>query len=350
MPPPPVTATYRFQLNPDFTLDHAADRLPYLVELGASHVYISPVLSSVPGSSHGYDVVDHSSVAEHLGGMAAFNRFTDAARAADLGVVLDIVPNHMSIRGPHNRRWLDVLEHGPSSGSASWFDIDWVGRERHQRGVLVLPVLDDLYGAVLASGVLTLGRRGSRFHVDCPGHRFPLSPRSLPFVLRPVVDELRSAPTASRDHVETLSFVVDALTRLEPATTAAERCRRGEHLRVLDRLLATLAGDRAIGEALDRALGAANAEPAVVHRVLEEQHYRLSYWRTALKELDYRRFFDVSDLAAIRTERDEVFDAVHALPLQWIGEGRIDGLRVEPAAAREERLLVAEVADVRTPA
>ena len=320
------TGTYRLQLHPEFTLDDAAGVLPYLATLGVSHVYLSPVLASVPGSTHGYDVVDHSRIAEHLGGEDAWNRFTAAAGEQGLGVVVDIVPNHVSIEGEHNQRWLDVLEAGSSSESADWFDIDWIGREEHQRGVVVLPVLGDLYGELLEAGELGVARDGVHFCSTCPGHRFPLAPRSLPLLLGPVVDELR--PEHDGD-AETLGFVVDSLAALTPAHTARERHRRGSHVRVLYDLLGDLLGRAHVAEAVDRQLARVNVDPAALHRVLEEQHYRLAFWRAGAKELDYRRFFDITTLAAIRVEIDEVFDAVHRRAIEWVHDGQVDGLRVD---------------------
>jgi (1->4)-alpha-D-glucan 1-alpha-D-glucosylmutase len=322
----PPTATYRLQLQPDFTLDDAAAVLPHLSALGISHVYLSPVLASVPGSMHGYDVVDHDRIAEHLGGEDAWHRFTEAAAQQRLGVVVDIVPNHVSIEGGHNERWLDVLEGGASSESADWFDIDWVGREEHHRGVVVLPVLGDLYGELLEAGDIRLARDGVHFSVTCPGHRFPLAPRSLPLLLEPVVEALRAEHDTE---AQALEFVADSLAALRPARTARERHRRSGHVRVLYELLAGLLGEAHVAGAVDAVLAKVDDDPAAVHRVLEEQHYRLAYWRAGAQELDYRRFFDITTLAAIRVEHEEVFEAVHRRPLQWLAEGRIDGLRID---------------------
>jgi len=320
------TATYRLQLHHHNTLDDVRGRLGYLRDLGVSHVYLSPIVEAVPGSMHGYDVVDHSRVSPDLGGGEAWDRFCEEAGRHGLGIVVDIVPNHVSIEGGHNRRWLDVLEHGASSSSAEWFDIDWVGREEHQRGTVVLPVLGDLYGELLLAGELRLRRDGVRFGVEVPGHRFPLAPRSLPLLLAPAADRLAGTDAAASD---ALGFVADAYARLEPGTTDRTRRRRAGHLDVLQDLLGRLLEQPGVVEAVDAELAAVNAEPDALHRVLDEQHYRLAYWRTGARELDYRRFFDITTLVAIRVERERVFDAVHELPLRWLGEGRIDGLRID---------------------
>jgi len=323
------TATYRLQLHRENTLDDARARLALLADLGVSHVYLSPILTAVPGSMHGYDVVDHAAVAPDLGGEEAWVRFSDEARRLGLGVVVDVVPNHVSIEGGHNRRWLDVLEHGASSSSAEWFDIDWVGREDYQKGIVVLPVLGDLYGELLARGDLAVGRDGVRFRAEAPGHRFPLAPRSLPLLLCPAADRLADDPDVDPLTADSLAFVADSLDALEPATTDRARRHRAGHLDVLSDLLRRLLDQPAVAAAVDAELAAVNADPAALHRVLDEQHYRLAFWRTGARELDYRRFFDITTLVAIRVERDRVFDAVHELPLRWLGEGRIDGLRID---------------------
>jgi (1->4)-alpha-D-glucan 1-alpha-D-glucosylmutase len=323
------TATYRLQLHHENTLDDARGRLVGLAELGVSHVYLSPVLTAVPGSMHGYDVVDHASVSADLGGDEAWERFSDEARRLGLGVVVDVVPNHVSIEGGHNRRWLDVLEHGASSSSAEWFDIDWIGREDYQKGIVVLPALGDLYGELLAAGDLAVRRDGVRFSAEAPGHRFPLAPRSLPLLLHPAAARLADDGDVDPLAADSLTFVADALDALEPATTDRARRRRAGHLDVVQDMLRRLLDQPAVAAALDAEIEAVNADADALHRVLEEQHYRLAYWRTGARELDYRRFFDITTLVAIRVERDTVFDAVHELPLRWLEEGRIDGLRID---------------------
>ena len=320
------TATYRLQLHHGNTLDDARQHLGHLRDLGVSHVYLSPILQAVPGSMHGYDVVDHAHVAEDLGGDAAWDRFCEEARRLGLGIVVDIVPNHVSIEGGHNRRWLDVLEHGASSSSAEWFDIDWIGREEHQRGTVVLPVLGDLYGELLHAGELRLVRDGVRFAVEAPGHRFPLAPRSLPLLLAPAAERLASTDPTAADR---LAFVADSYQALQPGTTDSTRRRRAAHLDALQELLGRLLQHDEAAAAVDAELDAVNADPAALHRVLDEQHHRLAFWRTGARELDYRRFFDITTLVAIRVERERVFDAVHELPLRWLAEGRIDGLRID---------------------
>jgi (1->4)-alpha-D-glucan 1-alpha-D-glucosylmutase len=323
------TGTYRLQLHHENTLDDATARLARLTDLGVSHVYLSPILTAVPGSMHGYDVVDHASVAPDLGGDEAWERFSDEARRLGLGVVVDIVPNHVSIEGGHNRRWLDVLEHGASSSSAEWFDIDWVGREDYQKGIVVLPVLGDLYGELLAAGDLAVRRDGVRFSAEAPGHRLPLAPRSLPLLLHPAASRLTDDAGVAPLVADSLAFVADALDDLEPATTDRARRRRAGNLDVVFDMLGRLLEEPAVAAAVDAEIAAVNGDPDALHEVLDEQHYRLAFWRTGARELDYRRFFDITTLVAIRVERDRVFDAVHELPLRWLAEDRVDGLRID---------------------
>ncbi|HEY8720078.1 malto-oligosyltrehalose synthase [Pengzhenrongella sp.] len=251
--PVPVS-TYRLQLGADLTLDDAVERVAYVADLGATHLYLSPVLRAAPGSTHGYDVVDHNEIAPVLGGRDALDRLAIAARAHGLGLILDIVPNHMAVPTPawHNRALWSVLEHGPDSEYADWFDVDWSAGE----GALLMPVLGDRIGAVLAAGELVLDR------MVIPGQE-----------IGGEIDVLRY-----HEHV----FPVRTGTASLP-----------------------------LGELVDR------------------QHYRLAYWRVADEELNYRRFFDVGTLAAIRVEEPEVFDATHALVLELLEDGTLDGLRID---------------------
>ncbi|QTE28307.1 malto-oligosyltrehalose synthase [Pengzhenrongella sicca] len=247
-------STYRLQLGEDLTLDDAAARVPYLADLGVTHLYLSPILRAAPGSTHGYDVVDHTEIAPTLGGRAALDRLATAAHARGLGMILDIVPNHMAVPTPvwHNRALWSVLAHGAESEYAAWFDVDWSAGE----GALLMPVLGDRIGAVLAAGELVLDR------AVIPG-----------FEDEGEVDVLRY-----HEHM----FPVRAETAALP-----------------------------LGELVDR------------------QHYRLAFWRVADEELNYRRFFDVGTLAAIRVEDPDVFDATHALVLELLANGTFDGLRID---------------------
>jgi len=315
-------ATYRIQLTPTFTFDDAASIAPYLQALGISHVYASPYLRAMPGSLHGYDVVDPRQVNPELGGEAGHARFCAALGRHDLGQVLDVVPNHMAI-GPHNPWWWDVLENGPASRWAMTFDVDWAHPEPHLRERVLLPVLGDHYGRVLEAGDLRLEWDGARFTIRYHDQRFPVAPRSL--------DELL-ALAAERAGSAELAFLGDAFGALPPSTVVdpAVRERRHRDKEVLgDRLTTLAASDPRVSEAIEAVVAATNADVDTLDRMLERQNYRLAWWRAARRDLGYRRFFDVTTLVGLRIEDPRVFAETHALVLDWLASGVLDGLRID---------------------
>jgi (1->4)-alpha-D-glucan 1-alpha-D-glucosylmutase len=321
--PSEVLSTYRVQLRPEFDFDAAAAVADYLSALGVSHLYCSPYLQAAAGSSHGYDVVDPTRVSEELGGEAGHERLCQALAEHGLGQVLDIVPNHMAITGPDNRWWWDVLENGPASRYADTFDVDWEPREERLRNLVLLPILGNHYGRVLEAGELRLGRDGGRFEVSYREHRMPVAPRSLDELLRAAAGRCGSAE---------LAFLAGAFGDL-PEATATDResvARRHRDKEVLAGLLARLAGERhEVAAAVDGEVAAINGDPDRLDRLLSRQNYRLAWWRLAGRELDYRRFFDVSTLVGLRVEDERVFADTHARVLDWVSRGLIDGLRVD---------------------
>jgi (1->4)-alpha-D-glucan 1-alpha-D-glucosylmutase len=307
-------ATYRLQLHAGFTFADAAAAVPYLVALGVSHLYLSPVLQAAPGSTHGYDVVDPDRVSAVLGGDDGFAALVLAARAAGLGILLDIVPNHMSIAGTANRWWVDVLENGRASYYAHYFDVDWgSGDER-----VLLPVLGERYGRALASGVLGIAHGGAVFEVRAGELRFPLAPHTLGPIVRRAGERIA--------HAE-LQFIGDALAALPRTGEAVARRRRHRDKAVLLARLAAL-GDR-VASALDAELAAINADPVELDAILEAQNYRLAHWSVAGSQLSYRRFFDVTSLVGICNEAPDVLAASHRRLFGWLGDGTIDGVRVD---------------------
>ena len=315
-------STYRLQLHAGFTFDDAAKIAPYLKSLGVSHVYCSPYLQAAPGSMHGYDVVDHECVNRELGGEEGHQRF--CARLAELGLgqVLDIVPNHMAI-GPQNRYWWDVLENGPSSRFATWFDIDWHSAEVRLQNKVLIPVLGDQYGKILAAGQIQIERDNEAMRVRYMDNIFPLAPRSLPLLLSRAGKHVNSP---------TLSFLADSLSRL-PLPDASDV--EGMHIRHRDKEVIFGLLHRFCDEhpkathAIDQAVAELNADYDALDDLLNQQHYRLAYWRTADQELGYRRFFDVNTLVGVRIERPHVFDATHCRILEWLNKGVLDGVRVD---------------------
>lgn len=316
------SSTYRLQLHKDFRFDDAAGIADYLHSLGISHVYSSPYLQAAPGSAHGYDVVSHQKVNEELGGTEAHERFCKKLGEAKLGQVLDIVPNHMSL-GKENRYWWDVLENGPSSQYASFFDIEWQPQEERLRDKVLMPILGDQYGRVLQAGGIKAARRGTMFQVECSGQSLPVSPTTLPVIL------MRAAEYARSD---TLSFLAASFGRLPAPEYVDRRTILARHrdkvvlFSLLDRLCAE---DPGIWESIDRSITELNGNLDGLDDFLNQQNYRLAYWKTSGQQLSYRRFFDVNSLIGLRVEREYVFEETHALVLDWLKRGVLDGLRVD---------------------
>jgi (1->4)-alpha-D-glucan 1-alpha-D-glucosylmutase len=321
--PREILSTYRVQLRAEFDFDAAAAIADYLAALGVSHLYCSPYLQAAAGSSHGYDVVDPTRVNEELGGEAGHERLCLALSEQGLGQVLDIVPNHMAITGRGNRWWWDVLENGPASRYAAYFDVDWEPREERLRNIVLLPILADHYGRVLEAGELRLVRDGGRFEVRYGERSMPVAPRSLDALLR---------AAAARCGSPELAFLAGASGSLPEATatdhdSAAHRHRDKE---VLAGLLARLIGERLeVAAAVDAEVAEVNGEPDRLDALLARQNYRLAFWRLAGRELDYRRFFDVHTLVGLRIEDERVFADTHARVLDWVSRGLLDGLRVD---------------------
>jgi len=323
MPPSVPLATYRLQLTPQFGFDQAAALAPYLKELGISHLYASPFLKARSGSPHGYDVVDHNSFNPELGGADAFRRLCVALRRADIGLILDFVPNHMGVHYADNPWWLDVLEWGPKSPWAASFDIDWHTLPAHPGGGVLIPVLGRSYDEALEGGEIELrydATEGS-FSAWYFEHRLPIAPNRYSEILQKIVAEAgASEEVAGRKLLEW-----------------AERYR-GPHnppretAPIFKAELASIAG---AGEVIERGLRAyrrAADRPDTIlalHHLLERQHYRLAHWRLAGSEINYRRFFDINTLAGLCVEDRGTFDGIHALVQRLIADGSLHGLRLD---------------------
>ena len=317
------SATYRLQLHSGFTFDDAARLSDYLAELGVTHAYCSPYLQAAPGSTHGYDVIDHTRSNVELGGEEGRRRFAASLRAAGLGQVLDIVPNHMAISTAANWWWADVLENGPSSHFASYFDVQWEPPEARLRNTVLIPILRDHYGRILEAGELQIVRRGTEFQVRYDENSYPISPSSLGPVLG------RAARQCGSD---ALAFLADAFSEL-PRPTATDRAsvrRRHRDKAVLrEQLRRLLEDDPFVATAIDRVVADMNDDPDALHALLDLQNYRLAWWRSADRDLGYRRFFDIATLIGLRMEDEQVFQDTHQRVLDWVREGALDGLRVD---------------------
>ena len=315
-------STYRIQLNSHFGFDDAVKIIPYLEELGIDYLYCSPYFQAAPGSNHGYNVVDHSKVNRELGGERAFDRMCEALDQAKMRQMLDIVPNHMAI-DRENPWWWDVLENGPSSAYASFFDVDWEPPERRIHNVVLMPVLEDQYGILLEAGKLRIVREVGKLEVRGGNGVFPVGPRSLRQIL---------APAAVKCGSDALAFLADGFDALPfPAATDLKSItRRHRDKKLLADMLAKLVNENAaVRNAIDEVVAQLNADPDLLHEFLEQQNYRLAYWRMAARDLGYRRFFDINSLVGLRIENERVFYATHKLVLQWVAAGRLTGLRVD---------------------
>ena len=325
--PVPATSvprsTYRLQLHAGFGFEQASEIVEYLRDLGISDVYCSPYLQAAPGSTHGYDVVDYNRVSADLGGEEGLTRFSRKLKESGLRQVLDIVPNHMAITGHHNAWWWDVLENGSASRYAPYFDIDWNAPEERLRNRILLPVLSDHYGRLLAAKELRLERENGGFVLRYHEHAFPIAPQSS-------ADLCREA--AERSGCGQLGFLADSLDRL-PDWTEADWAGRIAHHRnreAIRKLLARLCEEcPKVADEIDRVVAEINLDIDRLDALLSRQHYRLSYWRTAERELVYRRFFDINSLVGVRTEDERAFADIHRLVLKWLQCGRLDGVRVD---------------------
>ena len=331
-------ATYRVQLNPELTFEALRVEVDYLAALGISDVYASPFFKSRPGSMHGYDLVDHNALNPAIGSEDDFERLTDALAARGLGLLLDFVPNHMGI-GPFNTWWMDVLENGPSSIYAPFFDIDWSPVKAELRTKVLLPVLGDHYGRVLEGGEIRIRFESGAFFLSLYGSfDLPVNPRTYPMVLQPMLPDLEEALGTEHDTVLELQSIITNLINLPPRseTKRSKVIERRREKEILKRRLAELcAASRPAEVALARSVERMNGikgEPRTfdaMDRLLEEQAYRLSFWRVAAEEINYRRFFDINDLAAIRMESPVVFAEAHRLLFKLLGRGRVTGLRID---------------------
>jgi len=333
-------ATYRLQLNRNFTFAQATAIIPYLSALGISHYYISPCLKARPGSLHGYDIVDHNSFNPEIGSAQEFDRFVAALHQHDMGLILDIVPNHMGVMGGDNAWWLDVLENGESSIYASFFDIDWQPLKEELHGKVLVPVLSDHYGVVLESGDLKLvfhPQRGE-FDVSYFEHRFPVDPRDYPRILQRCADPLAASLGEQKPDLLDFQSLIAAFSHL-PARQEISKDRIAERNRdkeIHKRRLAELCSrSPEIVACVLRVVTSINGNPAdpasfeELHELIKAQTFRLANWRVASDDVNYRRFFDTNDLAAIRMENEAVFEATHRLVLSLMKDGKVDGLRLD---------------------
>ena len=332
-------STYRLQFHQNFTLTQATALIPYLAALGISHCYASPLLKARPGSTHGYDIVDHNSMNPEVGTPEAFDRFVDTLHQHGMGLILDIVPNHMGIMGSDNGWWLDVLENGEASSYSGYFDIDWEPVKDELRHKVLLPVLGDTYGAVLEHGDLKLTFDGGKgeFSIFYFNHRFPIDPKEYPRILQRCAEGFNQGGSAQPELLEFQSLVssfghLPGQQEVAPEKIAERNRDKEIHKRRLAELVSrsseiakcVYASLRVINGTLGNA-----ASFEELHQLIKAQAFRLAHWRVAIDDINYRRFFDINDLAALRMQDQAVYDATHRLLLDWMKQDKVDGVRVD---------------------
>ncbi|HZR70231.1 MAG TPA: malto-oligosyltrehalose synthase [Burkholderiales bacterium] len=333
-------ATYRLQFNKAFTFADATRIVPYLAALGVSHVYASSWLKARPGSTHGYDITDHASFNPEIGTAEEFDAFARALAGRGMKQLLDIVPNHMGVMGADNAWWLDVLENGPASLYSGYFDIDWEPALPELRGKVLLPVLGSQYGTALESGEIRLafdagsGELGVRYFA----HRFPLDPRDYPRVLERGIARLAEKLGAGSATLAEYRSLATAFGHLpgRDETAPGKKAERARDKEVRKRELARLcAASPEVARFVEENVAAFQGTKGrtetfdAMHALLEAQAFRLAHWRVAADDINYRRFFDINDLAALRMESEAVFEDTHRLVLRLLGEGKIDALRID---------------------
>jgi (1->4)-alpha-D-glucan 1-alpha-D-glucosylmutase len=323
MPPAIPIATYRLQLTADFNFDAAAGVVPYLAALGITHLYASPFMKAAEGSTHGYDIVDHTKLNPELRGEEGFDRLSAALKQHDIGLILDFVPNHVGVHFAGNPWWLDVLEWGQASPHAVSFDIDWDQLPYRARGGVLLPILGASYGQALESGEIELRFEASEgsFSAWYFEHRLPIAPERYNEILRMIVKEAAAEGAAAGQ----------GILKLASRYTGLRKPNRRE----APAFKAELQAINGAAEIIEHGLSAYRAGPEraaptlALHHLLERQHYRLGHWRLASSDINYRRFFDVNTLAGLRVEDAGTFDAIHSLVKTLIADGKLQGLRLD---------------------
>src|SRR6184192_1976925 len=330
------TCTYRLQFNRWFTFAQAREIVAYLHELGVSDVYASPYFQASPDSLHGYDITDHNKLNPAIGSRADYDAWIAQLHAHGMGHVLDFVPNHVGIADSRNQWWMDVLENGPSSRYAPYFDIDWQPLKSDLRDKVLLPILSDQYGRVLERGELQVRFKEGTFYLLYGERRLPIAPGTYRYVLEIGLHNL--SEHKEEDFYAELQSILTALEYLPKRTETdpkriAERIREKEIIK--RRLERRCAEAPQVQRAIEKALAKINGRPGDprsfdwLDELLNAQSYRLAFWRVAAEEINYRRFFDVNDLAAIRMELPEVFDAAHELVLDLVRTGAVTALRID---------------------
>lgn len=328
-------ATYRLQLTSSFPFLQAVSLVGYLAELGISDLYLSPILQARPGSAHGYDICDHSRISPELGGEAGLDALAETVRKNGMGLILDVVPNHVGIGHVSNRWWMDVLENGPGSRYAGHFDIDWDPINPDLKGKVLLPTLGEQYGQALEAGKFRVAYDRGGFTLSYGETTWPLAPGTYHWILASRLDYLCKRLGEQNDHLLEYRSILTSLENL-PRGGPGRQVERYREIAIVKRRLVTLVeASPDVRAAIDSALELYNGKVGnptsfdLLDGLIAGQYYRPAFWRVAMDEINYRRFFDVNDLAAIRTEVAEVFRATHEISIRLLTEGKATGLRID---------------------
>lgn len=332
------SATYRVQFNLNFRFNDATVLVPYLHDLGISHLYASPRFKARKGSSHGYDCTDPAQINSELGTEEEFNRLVERLRQYGMGFLLDIVPNHMATSA-ENPWWMDLLENGPFSAYSSFFDIDWHSQRPKlsvlQQNRVLVPVLAGDYNQILLNQGIQLRLDEKGFFIQYEDHRFPVAPATYAKILEDCAKTLRKSNHPAAGEFESLAESARTLSNSDACSTSALADAMPARIEIKHRLWQLYSGTQGIRGALDETLLRINGvkgQQQTFHRLdslLSQQVYRLAHWRLASEELNYRRFFDINDLIGLRTEEPIVFAARHAEIVRLIQEGKVSALRID---------------------
>jgi (1->4)-alpha-D-glucan 1-alpha-D-glucosylmutase len=333
-------STYRLQFNSRFRFSDAREVVPYLNALGISDIYASPYFKASQGSLHGYDILDQNSLNPEIGSEEEYEALVGELKQWGMGQILDIVPNHMCIEGQGNSLWMDVLENGPGSRYAGFFDINWHPVTKELENKILIPILGDQYGTVLENGELRLAFEEGAFFLYYFDNKLPIIPGSYTNILTLRIDSLEQALSASAPPFQELMSIVTALRNLPAATELnpeqiTERYREKEVIkRRLGGLYQNSSEIRGFIDGNVAAFNGIKGDPRsfdLLDALLREQVYRISHWRVATEEINYRRFFDINSLGAIRVEDPDVFEETHRLVFKLVETGKITGLRIDHA-------------------
>lgn len=330
-------STYRLQFNHDFTFKQAVELVDYFNELGITDLYASPIMKAKAESNHGYDAIDPAKINPEIGSEEEFSRLSSLLKQKNMGFILDIVPNHMCISDSGNLWWLDLLENGPGSIFAPYFDIYWDHPNKELKNKVLLPILSLPIGKIIEQQNLKVFYANGSFSLDYAGRYLPLNPKSWPIILKPAIDFLLKKTDEENPDILELNSILAALDNL-PELQEIDPIRSKQRHRekeVIKKRLSFFDKNPLFLESIQKSLNAVNGNPNdprsfdLLEHLLKEQAYRLSYWRLTNDLINYRRFFEINDLACLHSEKLEVFEVIHSKVFEFVSKGWVTGLRID---------------------